>query len=87
MAPGGEQHPCLLPRAAYLAAALSPRVNIAARPAATCAAASAMEATGGSGLTNLLLGPLLQCMEAATLGMPFEARAAAARSRRRRLRA
>ena len=82
MAPG-EQHPCLLPRAAYLAAALSPRV--AARPA-TCAA-SAMEATGGSGLTNLLLGPLLQCMEAATLGMPFEARAAAARSRRRRLRA
>jgi hypothetical protein len=29
---------------------------------------------GGSGLTNLLLGPLLQCMEAATLGMPFEAR-------------
>ena len=69
MAPG--EHPSLMPRAAYLAAALSPRVT-AARSAPF--AASAMESSGGSGLTNLLLGPLLQCMEAATLGMPFEAR-------------
>lgn len=35
--------------------------------------ASAIELKGGGGdWRNLVIGPLLQCMEAATLGMPFE---------------
>jgi len=71
MAP--PEQPCLVPRSIYAAAAahrLQPRPRFAA--------AAAMESSaGGSGLTNLVLGPLLQCMEAATLGMPFEARHAA----------
>jgi hypothetical protein len=73
MAP--HEQPCLLPRAVYLSA-LAPRGQ-AGTHAPPFAAAAAMEVTGGSGVTNLLLGPLLQCMEAATLGMPLEARARA----------
>jgi hypothetical protein len=69
MAP--HEQPCLLPRAVYLSA-LAPRGQ--AGIGMPFAAAAAME-PGGSGMTNLLLGPLLQCMEAATLGMPLEARA------------
>jgi hypothetical protein len=66
-----HQDACLLPRSLYLSGLSGPtRAPAAPRHAL---AASAVEA-GGSGLTNLLLGPLLQCMEAATLGMPFEAR-------------
>ena len=35
---------------------------------------AAVEVAGGGALTNLLIGPVLQCLEAATLGQPFEVR-------------
>ena len=76
MAP--REQPCLVPRAIY-ASALAPAAR---RSLHTGFAASPMESSGGSGLTNLLIGPLLQCLEAATLGMPLEARALLWRRRR-----
>lgn len=33
---------------------------------------AAVELPAGGGLANLLIGPVLQCLEAATLGQPFE---------------
>ena len=33
---------------------------------------AAVELAAGGGLANLLIGPVLQCLEAATLGQPFE---------------
>ena len=33
---------------------------------------AAVEFAAGGGLANLLIGPILQCLEAATLGQPFE---------------
>jgi len=36
------------------------------------AAAAALERSSGGGLANAVLGPAIQCAEAASLGMPFE---------------
>ena len=77
MAP--PEQPVLVPRAIYTSA-LAP-VRRALQPRGF--AASPMESSGGSGMTNLLLGPLLQCLEAASLGMPFEARRPAKPASRR----
>lgn len=33
---------------------------------------AALESNAGGGIVNLAIGPVVQCMEAATLGMPFE---------------
>ena len=76
------EQPCFVPRSVYVSAALRGSSSSSLR---TGFAASPMEASGGSGMTNLLLGPLLQCLEAATLGMPFEARASQAALPCRRL--
>jgi hypothetical protein len=65
------EQPTLCPKQIYLSA-LSPVRRSPQRGG--FAASAAMESSGGSGMTNLLLGPLLQCLEAASLGMPFEAR-------------
>ena len=48
--------------------------NQAKRMGSKTVAHSAIETTAGSGggLVNLAIGPVVQCMEAATLGMPFE---------------
>lgn len=78
MAP--SQQPCLLPRSVYLTGLTGRAREVSATPQrAPVVAAAAME--GGSGFTNLVIGPLLQCAEAATLGMPFEARARPLRRR------
>ena len=48
-----------------------------ASPAQRRFAPSALEPSAGGGLMNVAIGPLLQCLEAASLGMPFEVRACA----------
>ena len=46
-------------------------------PAQRRFAPSALEPSAGGGLVNVAIGPLLQCLEAASLGMPFEVRVCA----------
>lgn len=48
-----------------------------ASPAQRSFAPSALEPSAGGGLVNVAIGPLLQCLEAASLGMPFEVHACA----------
>ena len=65
----------LPPLAAYAAAAATLKSRLPSQQATSAFAASAHEASkGGSPLANVLNGAVLQMLEAATLGMPFEVR-------------
>ncbi len=68
--------PVCTPPAACYAVPLRPCPNNSGQPLPDRLAPfipAAMEMKGG-GWQNAVIGPVLQCLEAATLGMPFEVR-------------